>query len=413
MMAGFAVIGSAACSQNGGGATQQLVRVARGDITVAVSGSGTLEAVSSRGVAFKTAGQIQKVYVGDGQKVVQGDRIAGLDTAALELAVSQAEFALAQSQASVTQADAALKASQLNLSRALGRITVAEVEAAQAELDGARAYLQYVISNTAGAGPAEQATWANALVFAQAKLAAAQARFNALTTNTDTEEVTVIRMQVAAATESAGLAHRSVTLAQQTLDQAKNQLDEATLRAPLDGTVARLRVKQGDSVSPAIIVAEIVDTSAMQLEVQVDEIDVVSVMPGQKTLVELDALPSLKLDGRVDFINLLPDLQSGVVVYGTRIGFAVPQGAGVRVGMSATAEIVIAERKGVLLVPDRAIGRNSLGKSVVTVSVGGKVQEREIATGISDGVQTEVLSGLDEGETVVVEKANQQASGLF
>jgi multidrug efflux pump subunit AcrA (membrane-fusion protein) len=81
--------------------------------------------------------------------------------------------------------------------------------------------------------------------------------------------------------------------------------------------------------------------------------------------------------------------------------------------MSASAEIIIAARKGVLLVPDRAIGQNSQGRTVVMVMNGDETREREIVTGISDGVQTEVVSGLDEGETVVVERASQPGPGLF
>ncbi|OGO36730.1 MAG: hypothetical protein A2147_01185 [Chloroflexi bacterium RBG_16_57_8] len=413
LLAGAAVIGVLSCTPNGSGVTRQLVEVTRGDLKVTVSGSGTLEAISSRRLAFKTAGQIDRVYVSEGQRVAKGDRIASLVADSLELAVAQAEVSFAQAQTAVTQADAALKGSELNLNRALDRITVAEVEAAQSDVDSAKAYLQYVISGMAAAPAEQQATWANALVFAQAKLAAAEAKFNAMTTNSDTEEVAVIRRQVDAARESSELAGQSVTLAQQMLDQAKKQVDDATVYAPFDGVVARVNVKEGDVVSPPVVIAEIVDPSSMQLEVQVDEIDVVGVSLGQKTLVEVDALPDLKIEGQVSFINLLPDLQSGVVVYATRIGFITPDGTGLRVGMSAGAEIIIAERTNVLIVPDRAIGRNERGQNVVIVMIGDQPQEKEIAVGISDGIQIEVLSGLQEGETIVVERASQQSPGLF
>jgi multidrug efflux pump subunit AcrA (membrane-fusion protein) len=127
----------------------------------------------------------------------------------------------------------------------------------------------------------------------------------------------------------------------------------------------------------------------------------------------VDALPDLRIEGEVTFIGLVPDFQSGVVVYTTRIGFTTPPQAGLKVGMSASAEIIIAARKGILLVPDRAIGQNSQGRTVVMVMNGDETREREIVTGVSDGVQTEVVSGLEEGETVVVERASQPGPGLF
>jgi HlyD family secretion protein len=162
-----------------------------------------------------------------------------------------------------------------------------------------------------------------------------------------------------------------------------------------------------------VTIAEVVDSSAMQLEVQIDEIDVVGINPGQRTIVEVDAVPEIRIEGQVSFISLLPSIQSGVVVYGTRISFDTPSASGLRVGMSASADIIVAERKSVLLIPDRAIGRNSQGKSTVTLMVEGRPQEREVTPGVTDGIQTEVLDGLAEGETVVVERASQQNPGLF
>jgi multidrug efflux pump subunit AcrA (membrane-fusion protein) len=82
--------------------------------------------------------------------------------------------------------------------------------------------------------------------------------------------------------------------------------------------------------------------------------------------------------------------------------------------MSATADIIINERSGVLLVPSRAIGQDNLGNPVVKVMVGEQIEERAVVVGITDGSQTEIVSGLDEGDTVVIEKkAQPQPSGLF
>ena len=82
--------------------------------------------------------------------------------------------------------------------------------------------------------------------------------------------------------------------------------------------------------------------------------------------------------------------------------------------MSASADIVIDERSNVLLVPSRAITQDSSGSPVVKVMVGEETQERPVVTGISDGYQTEIISGLSEGEVVVVErKVKPESGGLF
>jgi multidrug efflux pump subunit AcrA (membrane-fusion protein) len=98
-----------------------------------------------------------------------------------------------------------------------------------------------------------------------------------------------------------------------------------------------------------------------------------------------------------------------VVSYSVKIGFAVPQGAGLRAGMSATADIILSDRSDALLLPDRAIKYDSQGGAVVYVVVSQEpegdmeIEERTVVIGISDGFQTEIISGLQEGETVFIE----------
>ena len=411
----LAALGVASCSIGNGSKTsnQQLVKVTRGDLTMSVSGSGNLEVIRSSKLTFTAPGQVASVYVSEGQKVAKGDRVAALSTDSLELAVSQALVALSQTQAALMNADVGVNSAQQVLDAALGRPTYVEVETAQTDVDEAKSYLQYVTSNMANAPTEQQQTWATALFYAHAKLAAAEAKLNALITNYDTEEIALKRLQVEAAKKSRQLAEQSMKYAQDVLDLTNKQLDEATIDAPFDGVVARLNIKERDSVSPAVVAAEIVDPSEMQLDVQVDEIDVVDVQLGQQANIEVDALPGKTIVGSVASISLLPAPQSGVVVYDARISFKVPTGGSLRPGMSASADIVIDQRENVLLVPDRAISKNSSGQTVVMMMVNGKAEEKAVTTGISDGIQTEILQGLVEGDTVIVERSSQSTPGLF
>jgi len=401
------------CGSRQSSATIELVKVTRGDLTVTVSGSGNLNVLNDAKLTFSAAGRIDKIYVHEGDRVSTGDKIASLVTDSLELAVSQAQVSYAQSQAAVTQAEVVQKTAERNLNQALGSFDMSQVDAAQADVDQATAYLQNVTTNMAQASPLQQANWATTFAYAQARLAAAEARLNAIVGNNDTDEVSIARLQVQSAAQSTDLARQSVTLAQKTLEQTEKQLNDATLVAPFPGIVGSLNVKEGDNISPALVIAEIVDPSGMYLQIQTDEIDVVNVSLGQRAIISVDAEPSLKIDGKVTLISVVPSSASGVVVYNTKLSFAAPEDSKLRTGMSASADIVTTERKSVLLVPDRAIGTNKAGQNVVTLLVNGKNEERVITPGVSDGVQTEVLKGLQEGDTVVVRTASQSASGLF
>jgi HlyD family secretion protein len=415
VLALFVLLGFAGCSglNSGSGTTQQLVEVTRGDLAVTVNGSGKLQAMNSRRLTFAGAGRVSKTYVREGQSVAKGDRIASLETDSLELAVAQAELALAQAEASVVQADAAVKAAQMALDDALGRPTVTEMETAQTDVDQARAYLQYLSNVTSASSPGQLPNQAMALAYAQQKLAIAEARLDALLTHKDTPEIAVKRAQVDSAQRAIEVSKQSVQLARISADYARKQLSESTVVAPISGALVTFDIKEGDPVSPAVIIGEIVDASVMTLDIQVDEIDVSTVKLGQRVIIDVDALPKLGMEGVVESIALTPSPQSVVVVYSTRIAFKVPANTTLRPGMSASADIVTSERKGVLLVPDRAIGKNTEGETIVLIPAKEKTEQKLVTIGVSNGLQTEITGGLAEGDTVVIERTNQPSGSLF
>jgi len=134
----------------------------------------------------------------------------------------------------------------------------------------------------------------------------------------------------------------------------------------------------------------------------VDEIDIPEVEVGQEVIITLDALPDKEFTGVVGIIYPLAIEVGGVIVYKVKIELNVPEDSGVRVGMSAEADIVLASRTDVLLVPDRAISEDSEGNSVVNVVIeDDELEERPVVVGISDGFDTEIISGLKVGETIL------------
>ena len=96
------------------------------------------------------------------------------------------------------------------------------------------------------------------------------------------------------------------------------------------------------------------------------------------------------------------------MLYKTKISFNVPDDSGIKVGMSAIADIVIGETKDVVLVPKQAIEKNEKGGTQVGVMVNGKIQKKPVVTGMNDGIYTEILSGLSEGESVIINRINSR-----
>jgi len=222
------------------------------------------------------------------------------------------------------------------------------------------------------------------------------------------EDITIMELQLEAAKasveqarESAALARESVQLAQQSLDQAQKNLDEATITAQFDGVIASVDAEEGDTVTAAMTIVHLVDPTDMELIVEVDEIDMPGVRLNQETIISVDALPDVTFEGRVTSIYPVPTKVSGIVMYNVRINLEVPGNSDLKIGMSASADIIINKQSNVLLLPSEVIEVNDQGKQVVKVMVDKQIQERPVVIGISDGSETEIVSGLSEGEIVV------------
>jgi len=355
--------GSVACNPLGGGEKEnpgQLVEVVRGDLTVSVDGSGNIAVVRDADLTFGSAGRVDRIYVEEGDAVWQGRVLAGLDSGALEIALTEAEAALMRAEASLGEAQAA----QLRAEAVL------EQEEEDLKVVKRQSILGY-------------------------RRTIAELEFEAAELNVESAELSV------------GAAESQLDAAEQAVAEAQKQLDEATITAPFAGVVSDIYVDEDDTVSTATTIVYLIDLTTMELTVEVDEIDIPLVEMGQRATIEVDALPGLIIEGKVTSIRHLPTVESGVVLYDVEIDFTVPQDSGLKVGMSAEAEIILDGRSDVLLIPDWVIGQDSQGNDVVWVLSGEQIEQRSIVTGISDDFYTEVVSGLKEGEMVVVGKQEQ------
>ena len=384
---------------DGDEAAQQLAEVERGDVRISVDGSGNIQLANDVELSFGVGGRINKIYVEEGEIVGRGEVLAELETDDLELALTQAEVTLASQQVAVTQAEVNLKQAEYNLDQAMEVYSWPEIEVADAEVDNAEAFLEYVL---------DKGLSSTTIFYAQARLAAAQAKLDAMVTQYDTEEVAIYRMNFELAEQSLELAEQGLEHARQSLAYAQDQLDEATISAPFAGVIADIYADEGDVVLPPTLTTQsiiyLVDLSTMELDLDVDEIDIPGVNVGQKVVITVDALPDVEFEGEVRTISSVAREEAGVVIYEVKIGFDVPEVAGLRVGMSADVDIVMEEASNVLILPERAITEDSEGNPVVMVKVGDQTEERKVVTGLSDGFYTEIVSGLSEGESVVLPK---------
>ncbi len=436
--------GATACNPFGSDqeeTSQQLVEVVRGDLIISVSGSGDIDVSNEAKLVFGTGGRIDRIFIDEGDEVAEGEVLARLDTAPLELALTQAQAALAQAQAALAQAQ--ITRTQAQIAQAPAQAALTQAQATLTQAQAARTQVQIALNtaednledaydllrwskrtfdrNDAALKDAEVLYETAKLQFevAETQLVAAELQLETagLQFEIAGSQLEVVEPQLEAAGLQVEAADLQIEAAEQALEEAQKQLDRTTITAPFDGAVASVDADEGDSISTMTTIVYLIDLTSIELEVEVDEIDIAEVKLGQRAIIEVDALPALQLEGKVISISLLSKETGGLVIYEVTIGFDVPQGYNLKIGMSAIADIVIDERSNVLLVPNRAITQGSQGNPIVKVMVDeetGEIEERPVVLGISDGFQIEIVDGLNEEDVVVIEtKVKSSAPGLF
>jgi RND family efflux transporter MFP subunit len=331
--------------------TVTTVNVTRGDVVKTVLVDGNLVMPNKAYLSFGVTGTVTEVLVDEGDNVTEGEVLARLDAPSLQSAVDSA---------------------QLQVEIAGNNVEVA--------------YAQYEIAE------------------------------DNVNTGVPGQSAYVLQQRVDVAKASWESAKLNLKIARLNLDSARLNLDKAVITAPFDGVVAGVTIMEGEEISTAALATPaitLVDTSGIEMQGNIDELNIASVKVGQSANITLDALPDEQVTGSVAFISPMGKVLAGIVSYATTISLEDPS-AELKDGMSATAEVVIARRDNVLLIPNAVI-QGTVQNPYVEVPVNGKPVERQITLGLSDGTNTEVLSGLEEGEEVVVPAptSTQQSSSFF
>ena len=222
--------------------------------------------------------------------------------------------------------------------------------------------------------------------------------------------VRVVRVRVQGDERTRALAAAQLRNAEIALEQAKLRLENSQLVAPFSGTVSELNISVGQQVGAGGLRSAIVlaDLSSFHIDVGVDESSVGALADEQPVLITVDALPDQQLTGRVNRIAPVATEQGGIVNYKVVIGLDKSEAA-VRGGMSANVDIITEVREGVLVIPNWTIRIDrGTGKAYVNLRTGETITEVEIVTGLRNTNESEVVSGLNEGDELVV----VQKSGL-
>lgn len=361
------------------------------------------------------------------------------------------EQEIAAQAASLAAAEANVWSSSAQLNQAQNVIKPADIAAAEANLAAAEANLrsveiQYtrnpdpdnIAANTALAQARERVAAAqatldelkagpdpNQLGSAQAGLSAvvaqrdaAAANLNRLTADPSSAQIAAAQAQVAqaeanldsllrgATAEQITAAEAEVAQAQINLTDAQAALEAMTVRAPFAGVVTAVNFQEGELASGPLI--QMVDTSSLEVVLEVDEIDVGNLRVGQPASITLETWPDQEIAGEI--LAIAPSATTGpgssLVVYEVHVRLGETS-LPVLVGMTANASLVTAEKQDVLLVPNQAINidRSSGRYSVFVLLPDGRSQETPITIGLRDGRNTEVTSGLSAGDVLVVDNA--------
>lgn len=183
---------------------------------------------------------------------------------------------------------------------------------------------------------------------------------------------------------------------------------ESIIRSPIAGTVLELLVNEGDPVVPltsyqaGTALTNLADMSTLVFKGTVDEIDVGKLRETMPARIKVGAIPDSAVEGRVYKIAPKSKTAEGATLFDVEIELLPTNGVTLRAGYSANADIVVREKKDVLLLPERLVTFTD-GKASVEVPGAGETEpvKKEIKVGLSDGINVEILEGLKQKDNVV------------
>ncbi len=318
------------------------------------------------------------------------DRVTqALASQAASIASSQNSVAKAQDALNQAQATLAQKQSGPDLDVATKQ---AAVNTAQATLNQAQATLAQKQS-----GPDLDVANRQASVTA-AQLALTKAQTDLATKQAGGDAKEILKQQ------------NQVRSAQATMDTANQKLQGSTITAPFDGIISATSGTGGEQVAANAAVVSLLDPNAMRIDVVAAETDIASIKVGQAATISFDALPGQSYTGKI--INIAPSAKVTQGVANYPVSISLDKVTGLKDQMTASATIVTQQVNNALLVANRAIKTQGRNKTVQVLLPDGTTETRTIQTGMTGDANSEVTSGLQEGEKVVIPAATTTTRGV-
>lgn len=382
----------------------QTTTVKRGPLIQTVATDGRVEPNFVVEVKSKASGEIVRLVHEEGASVQKGDLLVELDPSDEERQVRKMASNLAAARAKLAKAQSELATARLTIPAAVAEakagVGSAKVALADARnklrraqgLDQRKIISQEVLETA-------ETTYEKALAEQQQALAALE---KAMASQGTLEER---RHDIA-------LAQTQVTDAEIALEEAQERLADTRITAPIDGVIIRQLVEQGQIISSGISTVSggtpllhVADLSKMFVVASVDETDIGQVQVGQATRLTADAYRDRAFQGAVVHIAPQGVVESNVTTFAVKIAVAGEGKTTLKPGMSVNVEIVTGQRDDALQVVSTAIlERRGAGKTVFQLN-NGKPVPVPVQTGFSDGVNTEILEGVQAGLEVVANVA--------
>lgn len=195
-------------------------------------------------------------------------------------------------------------------------------------------------------------------------------------------------------------AQAAVVKLQGRASDAEASLSESTIVAPFAGIIGEVNAVPGGMVTPGQQLMTLMSAESLRVKVAVNEMDIGRLAEGQNVTLTFDAFPGQSVAGKLGEIPRYGTYQNGITVFNVSVRFD-SSGIDLRVGMSAGVSVPLDRKDSVLKVPTMAVQRDAEGSFVLVVEKG-RANRRSVEVGISDGIETEILEGVTEGETVRV-----------
>jgi HlyD family secretion protein len=359
----------------------KLAKVERGDLAKSVVATGKVEPITKVEIKSKASGIVKKLLVDAGDRVKRGQVLAELDKEEIEAHVAQAK---AQEEA----AEASLRATEADMERAKVDAEGVDVPTLKRAYERAQGMAKEGVVSVSALDDAQRA----------------------YELSVNKQNVAKAQLQVLHA--KIGQAQAQVAQDRANLKQLEEQYSYTTVESPIDGVVLSRDVEVGDAVSSilvlgssATLIMTLGDISEVYVKGKVDESDIGKVYLGQPARIKVESFKDKTFNGKVTKISPMGVEKDNVTTFEVRVSINNPGGE-LKAAMTANAEIILEEHKNVLQIPEGSILYDKDKKASVEVpDPKGKEGKRKVAVniGISNGAKTELLSGLKEGDQVVLQ----------